>query len=213
MTIVIGSIEQGHYVLRAPEWGQSVAVPLRPIGQRIGGVEIGAVCARLGDPQVSGKLWNKLKKGAKKAVQKTVQVAKKVASNKLTKKLYNAAKSVTPAPFSLAFTAAEAGAKIVKAVKSGNPKAKKAASIAKKLAEGKVSLPKAKAAAKAAGIKDPNIVRDAALMPALKAAAAKNPKLAATLAQAGEIDRGVNGATKVVTAKSGRKYEVTVRAA
>lgn len=212
MTVIIGSIEQGHYVLRAPAYGQSVAVPLRPIGERIGGVEIGAACARMGDPEVSGKIWRKLKKGAKKAVKKTIKIAKKVASNKLTKKLYNAAKSVTPAPFSLAFTAAEAGSKLVKAVKGGNPKAKKAAKVAAKLAGGKITVAKANAAARKIGVK-PSTIKGAALMPKLKVAALRNPKLASALAQAGEIDRGVNGATRTVKAKSGRVYEVTVRAA
>lgn len=211
-TIVIGSIENGRYVLRAPAYGQTVSVALRPIGERIGGVEIGATVARMGDPVVSGKIWNKLKKGAKKAVKATLAVAKKVANNKLTRKLYAMAKSVTPAPFSLAFTAAEAGAKIAKAFKSGNPKAKGAAKIAANLAAGKITPAKASAEAARIGV-TPATVKAAALMPRLKIAALKNPKLAQTLAQAGEIASAVDAPRQTVRAKSGRVYEVSVRAA
>lgn len=211
-TVVIGSIENGRYVLRAPAYGVSVNVPLRPIGERIGGVEIGAAVARMGDPVVAGKIWSKLKKGAKMAVKATINVAKKVANNKLTRKLYAAAKSVTPAPFSLAFTAAEAGAKIAKAVKGGNPKAKKAAAVAANLAAGKITARQASAEAAKIGVK-PMTIKAAALMPKLKAAAIKNPKLAQTLAQAGEISTAVDAPRQTVRAKSGRVYEVSVRAA
>lgn len=212
MTVIIGSIERGRYVLRAPEYGQTVSVALRPIGERIGGVEIGAAVARMGDPIISGKIWNKLKKGAKKAVSKTISVAKKVASNKLTKKLYSVAKSVTPAPFSLAFTAAEAGAKLVKAVKGGNPKAKPAAEVAKNLATKKITVQQASAQAKKIGVK-PETVKAAALLPRLKALAPKNPELAKALTQAGEISKVVDAPKMIVQAASGRKYEVSVRPA
>lgn len=213
---VIGSIERGHYVARVPSHGICVAVPLAPIANRMGHPEVGALCASMGTPEVSGRIWRRMKRRAKKGfrvVKKVVKVAKKVANNQIVKTLWNSAKAAIPPPYNAALVAVETGVRFGVAVAKGFPKAKKSLPVVKALADGKISLPAAKRAAAKIGLR-PNTVRDAAAMIKMKAAARTNPKLAAVFKTAATIE-AARKATKerIVTAPSGRKYAVSVRRA
>lgn len=214
--VTIGAIESGAYVLRAPQHGIKISVPLRRVARRlqVQGIEIGAdamrALPRLGDPQVSGAIWNKLKKKAKSAVKTVVNTAKKVANNKLVKTLYKVAKAAVPPPYNVALQAVETGVKFGKAIAKGSKKAKAALPIVKKLAKGQVSLAAAKAAGKKLGLK-PNTIRDAAATLKIKAAAPKSPKARQLLDTAAKIEATTDPANKrIVTAQSGRRYEVSV---
>lgn len=210
---VIGSIENGAYVARVPSRGLTVRVPLRPIGNRVGGVEIGAICAQMGTPVISGKVWNKIKSKAKKAVKKTVSIAKKVADNKIVKGLYAAAKQLAPSPINQVLGAVETGVKFGKALAKGAPNAKRALPTIKKLAAGTITLKAAQKLAPALGVK-PETIRDAAATIKLKSKARTNPKVAQLFRNVAEIEAtGGTPGERIVTAKSGRRYAVTVRRA
>lgn len=215
---VIGAIERGSYVARVPSRGMVVRVPLQPIGTRIGGVEIGAICARLGTTEVGGKFWRKLKRKARNAVKKTVNIAKKIASNKIVKGLYNAAKQLAPSPINQVLGAVETGVKFGKALAQGSRAARAALPIVKKLAAGKISLSEAQRLAPKAGVK-PSTVRDAAATIKLKSKARSNPKVAQLFKNVAEIEAAAKVAEpapshrRFITARSGRKYAVTIQRA
>lgn len=213
MTTIIGSIENGAYVARVAGSPIKVTVPLAPIGRRIGGIEVGAICANLGTTQVSGRFWRKLKRGLKKAVKKTVRVAKAVAHNKVIKNLYGTVKGFLPSPLNQALAAVETGVKFGKALAKGSSKAKRALPVVKQLAAGKITLKAAKRMAPSLGVK-PNTIRDAAALIRFKAKAPTNPRIAELLSHAAKIEASVGPADEtIMTGPSGRRYAVRVRRA
>jgi len=218
MTQIIGSIERGAYVARLPSHGLVVRVPLEPIGRRVGGVEIGAVCAQLGTTQVGG-WWSKFKKGVKKSVKKTVSVAKKIAHNKIVKQLYETAKSLAPSPLNQILGAVETGVKFGKALAGGSKAAKAALPIVKSLAAGKLSLAAAQKLAPK-GIK-PTTIRDAAATLKLKQKARTNPQVAKLFAGVARIEatnklpssRPSRPMERIITTRSGKRFAVQIRPA
>ena len=219
---IIGAIERGHYVARVPSMGLVSRVPLGPIGRRIGGVEIGAVCARLGTTEISGRRWRRLKRGFKKGIKTTVKVAKKIAKSDIVRQLYNSAKAAIPAPFNAALAAVETGIRFGTAIAKGSKKARKALPVVQALAKGRIGLNDAKRLAVKAGVQ-PNTVRDAAAMLRLKAQAKANPRIANVFAVAKKIESAKTvpktsksspaSRERIITARSGRRYAVTVRRA
>lgn len=214
---VIGAIERGHYVARVPGRGVMAVVPLGPLGRRIGGIEVGAICANLGTPEISGRFWRRMKRKVKKAVKKTVKVAKVIANNKIVKNLYQTAKNFAPSPINQMLGAIETGVKVGKALAGGSKKIKAALPVIKALAANKTTLQAAGNAAAKLGVK-PATVRDAAAMIKLKAMAKRDPKVAAAFRAATEIEGSVavakpKTAERIITARSGRKYAVSVRRA
>ena len=210
---IIGSIEQGHYVIRH---GNRVLArePLRPHARRmqVSGDAM-AVINRMGRTEVSGAFLNKIKKGAKKAVSKVVKGAKVVAKNKATKALYNAAKTAAPSPYKEYIAGAETAVNFTKAMAKGTKKgkaAKKALPTVKALAEGKISLADAKKKSQALGLK-PNTIRDVAA--SMRLHASKSPAAKAVMGVVADISKLTESPTRIVEAASGRRYEVLVRPA
>lgn len=213
---VIGAIERGHYVARVPGRGVMAIVPLGPLGRRIGGVEVGAICANLGTTEIGGRFWRRMKRKVKKAVKKTISVAKVIANNKVIKNLYQTARAFAPSPLNQVLGAIETGVRVGKAIAGGSKKVKAALPVIKKLAAGKTTLRAAGQAAKKLGVK-PETVRDAAAMIKLKAVSRRDPKIASAFRAASEIERSVStpkSIERIVTApRSGRKYAVMIRPA
>jgi hypothetical protein len=134
----------------------------------------------VGGVEVSGKIAKKIKKGIKK-------VAKKVATSKIVKGVVKIAAKVVPPPASFAITGAQAAVKIGKALKKGNPKAKKIAPLIKATAKGKVTPAKLKAEAKKAGVNPQLALEAAAVAKVAEQAQAGDPKAAAALNMASEL--------------------------
>ncbi|MGP1665007.1 MAG: hypothetical protein ACTS5I_03640 [Rhodanobacter sp.] len=210
---IIGSIEQGHYVMRH---GNRVLArePLRPHAQRmqISGDAM-AVIDRMQRTEVGGKFFNKVKKAAKKGVSKVVKGAKKVAKNKATKALYSAAKQAAPSPYKEYIAGAETAVNFTKAIAKGSKKgkaAKKALPTVKALAQGKITLAQAKKKSQALGLK-PNTIRDVAA--SMKLHASKSPAAKAVMSVVTDISKVTESPTRIVEAASGRRYEVLVKPA
>jgi len=224
MTTIIGAIDSGHYIATMPSHGLTVRVPLGPIGRRVGGVEIGAICARLGTPEIGGRRWRRFRRGIKKGIRKTVRIAKTIANNKLVKNMYAAAKSFMPSPLNQMLGAIETGVRVGKAISGGSKKARAALPIIQKLAAGSISLSQSASAARRIGVK-PDTVKGAAAMIKLKAEAAKRPTIARIFATAAGIEqtgktptRAVSSAQmksirRIITARSGRRYAVNIQRA
>jgi hypothetical protein len=96
-----------------------------------------------------------------KVAQKIKSAAKKVASSKIVKAVAKVAAKVVPAPASYAISGAQAAAKLGKALKKGNAKAKKIAPAVKAAAQGKITGAALTKAAKAAGV-NPTLAMEAA---------------------------------------------------
>lgn len=210
---IIGSIERGNYVYR--HGGRVVArVPLARVARRmnVSGEAMQAIHHMSGRTEISGAFFNKIKKAAKSTVKAVAQTAKTVAKSKVTQALYSAAKAAAPSPLNQAIAASETAVKLGKAIAKGDAKGKKAAKAMptiKALADGKISLAKAKAEAPKFGLK-PNTIRDAAV--AMKLTTAKSPEAKAVMAVVADIAKVESAQSRVVTAKSGRKYEILVKA-
>lgn len=210
---VIGAIERGHYVLRHN--GRVLASePLLPHAYRM---EVGAECVdviqRMGDTEIGGAFFDKIKKATKKTVSKVASAAKTVAKNKATKALYNAAKQAAPSPYKEYIAGAETAVRFTKEMTKNTPKgkaAKAALPVVQQLAAGKISLKDAQAKGKALGLK-PETIRDTAA--AIKLRASSSPIAKSVMAVVNDIEQVNNAPTRIVQAQSGRRYEVTVRAA
>lgn len=126
---------------------------------------------RMGSTEVGGKIAKKL---SKKVLAPVKKAAKAVASSNIVKKVASVAAKVVPAPASYAISGAQAAAKLGKALKKGDPKAKKIAPMVKLAAQGKATAKQLTDAAKKIGV-------DAGL--ALEAAAVGK---VAMMAQAGD---------------------------
>lgn len=117
---------------------------------RMGAAEVGA-----------GKVRKKLKAAVKKVAKPVVKAAKAVAKSKVVRAVAKVAAKIVPPPASFAITGAQAAAKLGKAIKKGNPKAKKIAPLVKAAAKGEVTPAKLQQEARAAGV-DPNLALEAA---------------------------------------------------
>jgi hypothetical protein len=106
----------------------------------------------LGQTEVSGKIAKKIKKAVKKVAAPVVKVAKAVAKSKIVKAVVKVAMKAVPPPASFAIQGAQAAAKLGKALKKGNAKAKKIAPAVKAAAQGKITGAKLQALAKEAGV-------------------------------------------------------------
>jgi hypothetical protein len=103
----------------------------------------------MGGVEVGGKIAKKLKAKVAAPIKKA---AKAVATSKVVKSVAKVAAKVVPAPASYAITGAQAAAKLGKALKKGDPKAKKIAPMVKLAAQGKATAKQLTDAAKKVGV-------------------------------------------------------------
>lgn len=183
---ILTRCENGCLVGYLPSVGAEVRVPLREIvGEArasLSAEELAALDGYSGDTVVGAIEVV----GAGKVRKKLKQAIKKVAKSKIVKGLAKVVSKAVPPPFNVAVKAAAGAAKFAKAVKKGNPKAKKLKSAVAKAAAGKISPKKLEQLAKKAGV-SASVVTDAAVIKRLATQASADPKAAATLKLASDL--------------------------
>lgn len=186
------------------------------------------------------KVGRKVGRAVKKGAKKVVKVAKKVAKTRIVKNAWNSAKNM-PAPYGTYFQAADTAFKFGKSlvppkktrkrIKAGirkartvvkkpsrtkvlnHKRARAALPLVRALAGRKTTVAKATRAAKKIGIKPKTVINTALAM--RLASPSAPPKARKAIATARKINAltATKQTTRTITAPSGRKYEISVKAA
>lgn len=235
MSTLVGSIQNGCYVLRDLGTGATATVDLVEVGRAMQArgasipEETFEVLPHLGNYQVSGRIWNAIKKGSKKAAKtikrgakKVLRGAKKVAKTRIVKNAWKSAKEM-PAPYGTYFQAADTAYKFGKALvppkknasaraRSNHVKARKALPIVRALADRRISVQNAVSKAQQLGLKG-STVKKTALAMRMKKGGPPSARKALHVASKINALTKPSLSQRTITAPSGRSYSITVKAA